>query len=62
SLLPECKKKWKFKESTLSKDGKFWINKDLRFLLSVIKDKSHIWPCLQFMLGMNEEKKGNIND
>jgi len=58
SLLPEIKKKWKFQQSTLSKNGKFWINRNHRFLLSVIKDKSHIWPCLQFMLGMNEEKKG----
>ena len=56
TLLPECRKKWKFVESSLTKDGKFWINNELRFLLSVIKDKSHIWPCLQHMLGINPER------
>ena len=55
TLLPECKKKWKFQERKISKDGEFWINTDLRFLLSVIKDKSHIWPCIQHMLGLNVE-------
>lgn len=55
TLLPECLKKWKFQERTHSKDGKFWINKNDRFLLSVIKDKSHIWPCLTHMLGIKEQ-------
>lgn len=52
TLLPEIQKKWKFNENSLDKDGKYWINQDLRFLLSVIKDKSHIWPCLKHMLGI----------
>jgi len=56
TLLPECLKKWKFKETTVGKEGKFWINNDLRFLLSVIKDKSQIWSCLQHMLGIHPER------
>lgn len=56
TLLPECLKKWNFEESTLSKEGKFWINNEHKFLLSVIKDKTHIWNCLQFMLGTNAER------
>jgi len=56
TLLPECLKQWDFQESTLTKEGKFWINNEHRFLLSVIKDKTHIWNCLQFMLGANAER------
>jgi hypothetical protein len=51
TLLPEIKKKWDFKEKLIDKGG-FWINEDHHFLLSVIKDKSHIWPCIQHMLGI----------
>lgn len=54
TLLPECLKKWQFQESNIGKDGKFWINNELRFLLSIIKDKSHIWNCLKFMLQVRE--------
>ena len=61
TLLPECLKKWKFQESNLSKDGKFWINNDLHFLLSVIKDKSHIWPCLQHMLSLHHPEREESN-
>lgn len=57
TLIPEIKKKWKFDESTLSKDGKFSINNELHFLLSVIKDKSHIWNCLQHMLGLHHPER-----
>jgi hypothetical protein len=57
TLLPECLKKWKFQESTLTKEGKFWINNNLHFLLSVIKDKSHIWPCLQHMLSLHHPER-----
>jgi uncharacterized sporulation protein YeaH/YhbH (DUF444 family) len=32
TLLPECLKKWEFKESKLTKDGKFWINNQHHFL------------------------------
>ena len=53
TLLPEIKKKWDFVDKKLGdKGGGFWINNDLHFLLSVIKDKTHIWPCIQHMLGM----------
>ena len=60
TLLPECLKRWKFKETTLGSNenqGKFWINNEKRFLLSVIKDKSQIWPCLQHMLGINHPER-----
>lgn len=57
TLLPECLKKWNFQESNINKDGKFWINNDLKFLLSVIKDKSHIWPCLQHMLSIHHPER-----
>lgn len=60
TLLPECLKHWKFQESNLSKDGKFYINNEFRFLLSVIKDKSHIWNCLQHMLGI-KNTEGRIS-
>lgn len=53
TLLPECQREWDFKETDLGGEGKFWINKELHFLLSVVKDKSHIWPCLKHMLGLN---------
>lgn len=61
TLLPECLKKWKFQESTLSKDGKFYINNENKFLLSLIKDKSHIWPCLQHMLGVHHPERREEN-
>jgi hypothetical protein len=57
TLLPECLKKWNFKESNLTKDGKFWINNQHHFLLSIIKDKSHIWPCLQHMLSLHHPER-----
>ena len=57
TLLPECRKKWKFEESSLTKDARFWINNDLHFLLSVIKDKSQIWTCLQHMLQINHPER-----
>ncbi len=56
TLMPEIKKRWKFEEKTLSKDGKFWVNENEHFLLSEIRDKSHVWPCIQHMLGMNSER------
>jgi sporulation protein YhbH len=58
TLLPECKKKWKFDEKKIDGGGKFWMNEDLHFLLSVIRDKKHIWPCIQHMLGMH---KGSVS-
>ena len=56
TLMPEIKKRWKFEEKTLSKDGKFWVNENEHFLLSEISDKSHVCPCIQHMLGMNSER------
>ena len=61
TLLPECLKKWDFKESKLTKDGKFWINNQHHFLLSIIKDKSHIWPCLQHMLSLEHPEREENN-
>jgi sporulation protein YhbH len=61
TLLPEVLKTWNFTESTIAgtgdNKGKFWINNDLRFLLSVIRDKSHIWQCLKHMLGINHPER-----
>lgn len=60
TLLPECQKKWKFIESKIDEGddgGKFWINNELKFLLSVLKDKKHIWPCLKHMLGINHPER-----
>jgi uncharacterized protein len=61
TLLPECLKKWNFKESNITKDGKFWINNDLHFLLSIIKDKSHIWLALQHMLSLHHPEREEID-
>ena len=52
TLLPECKKKWNFVERKQT-DGEFWINEEHHFLLSVIRDKKHIWYCIRHMLGMD---------
>jgi sporulation protein YhbH len=55
-LMPTIKKKWKFEEVTKeSKTGGFWLNKDLRFYLSSIKDKGAISQCLKFMLNMRKD-------
>lgn len=59
TLLPEIQKRWKFSENDMGKDGKFWINEDKHFLLSVIRHKSHIWPCLKHMLGIYKEIDSN---
>lgn len=50
-LMPTIKKTWSF-----SGENGFFINKDLRFYLSSIKNKQGITPCLKFMLDL---KKGN---
>jgi hypothetical protein len=55
TLLPEIQKRWKFKENDIGKDGKFWTNEEDHLLLSVIRHKTHIWPCLQHMLGIHKE-------
>jgi sporulation protein YhbH len=60
TLLPEIKKRWDFKENEISKDGKFWINHEKHLLLSEIRDKSHIWPCIQHMLGIKEGVESNV--
>jgi hypothetical protein len=59
TLLPEIQKKWKFKENKMQRNGKFWVNDDEHILLSVIRHKSHIWPCLQHMLGIHKEVNSN---
>lgn len=60
TLLPEIKEKWDFQEVKIEKNkGNFWINEEKRFLLSVIKDKNHIWNCLKHMLGIHNEKGKN---
>jgi len=49
TLIKSIKDKWKFEYS--KDDGaELFKNKELRFLLSVIKDKSHIYPTLRHIL------------
>jgi stage V sporulation protein R len=38
----------------------FGLTINIIFLLSVIKDKSHIWPCLQHMLSLDTSRKKKI--
>jgi len=55
SLLNKIKSKWKFKIARIKRTD-FLKNDELRFLCSIIKDKSHIWPCLRHMLYSKEKK------
>jgi len=49
TLLKEMREKWKF-VSNFSDGAEFYKNEDLHFLLSVLKDKKHIYPCLKHIL------------
>jgi hypothetical protein len=48
-LLNYMKKKWKFKRRK-ELGTEFYKSEENRFLLSVIKNKDHIWPCLKHQL------------
>jgi sporulation protein YhbH len=55
TLMKEITNKWKFVKTT--KEGTdFYKNEEKRFLLSVIKSRDHVFPCLKHMLF--EKKKG----
>lgn len=49
TLIDKIKNNWKF-ESKEKHGNTFYKNKKDHFLLSTIKDKSHIWPTLKHML------------
>jgi len=51
-LMQQIKKKWKFEGS-----DDFALNKEHHLLLSLIKEKKQIWPCLKFMLGLDLEER-----
>jgi hypothetical protein len=49
TLLKQITNKFKFQKKT--EDGfESFINKDKRFLISIIKGKEHIFPALKHML------------
>ena len=48
-LIDNILKKWDFTEKS-EKGTKFWKNEKEHFLLSVIKNKTHIWPCIKHIL------------
>ncbi len=55
TLLAEIKKHYKF--SKIEKDGaEFYKNVEKRFLLSVIKNKKHVYPALKHLLFEKREK------
>jgi hypothetical protein len=49
TLLKAIVEKWKFNKND-SKGTSFYKNEDLRFLISIIKDKKHVYPSLKHML------------
>lgn len=55
TLLAEIKKHYKFEK--IEKDGaEFYKNSEKRFLLSVIKDKKHVYPALKHLLFEKKKK------
>jgi len=56
TLLAEIKKNYKFEKIT--KDGtEFYKNSEKRFLLAVIKNKSHVYPALKHLLFEKKKTK-----
>lgn len=53
-LLPTIQSKWEFEHSK-SKEGEFFINKEIHFICSIIRNKSNVWPTLKFMLNIDKE-------
>jgi len=49
TLIKEIQKKWKFTCKQIEGTN-FYRNEELHFLLSVIRNKTHIWPTLQHIL------------
>ena len=57
ALMPAFKAKWDFKQVPIDGNhGNFWLNEENRFYMSLIKEKKHIWPSLQHMLGIKKGK------
>jgi uncharacterized sporulation protein YeaH/YhbH (DUF444 family) len=55
TLLKEIKNKWEFVSS--SSDGtEFYKHEDLHILLSVLKNKDHVYPTLKHILFSKEKK------
>jgi len=55
TLIKSIREKWTFK-STTEEGTQFYKNEELHFLLSLIKDKSHVYPTLKHIL-FQENKK-----
>jgi hypothetical protein len=53
TLLRYFREKWKFIESKDTKEGQYFINEENHFIMSVMKDKSHVWETLKYMLNIN---------
>ena len=49
TLIKEIQRKWKFKVKTMEGTN-FYRNDEEHFLLSIIRNKNHIWPALRHML------------
>jgi uncharacterized sporulation protein YeaH/YhbH (DUF444 family) len=48
-LMDAIRKEWKFTETSMS-GTKFYKNEEKRFLLSIIKNRDHVFPALKHML------------
>ena len=49
TLIKEIQRKWKFKVKTMEGTN-FYRNDEEHFLLSIIRNKNHIWPALRHQL------------
>lgn len=57
NLFEAIKNNWSFKK--IDSNREFWMAKNEHFLASIIKSKTDIWPCLEFILNLERE---NINE
>lgn len=55
TLLGHFIKKWNFKHQEDTKGGSFFINEENHFVMSIMKDKSHVWETLKYMLNIKNE-------
>lgn len=55
TLLNYFTKKWDFIERQDNKGGNFFINEETHFIMSIMKDKSHVWETLKYMLNIKGE-------
>lgn len=49
TLIKEIQRNWKFQTKQMEGTN-FYRNDEYHFLLSIIRDKKHVWPCLQWQL------------